>query len=114
MSLLDGIHRSAEAIALESCELFALSRDDFLTFLMNNEHAIQSVLASLSMRLRKTDDHLEDTCFLNISARFAKKPLELSEAYGQIDGNTLLIEIDLTQSDLAGMIGTTRGVLIRS
>lgn len=108
MALLDGIPRSADAVALEPCELLVLSRADFLTFLMENKNAIQAVLASLSMRLRKTDDHLEDTCFLNISARFAKKLIELGETYKPEDATTLLIDLDLTQSDLASMIGATR------
>jgi len=108
MALLDSISRSADAIALEACELLVLSGSDFLTFLMKNKSAIQAVLASLSMRLRKTDDHLEDTCFLNISARFAKKLIELAETYNPGDSNGLLIDLDLTQSDLASMIGATR------
>jgi len=108
MALLDGIPRSADAVALEECELLILSHSDFLSFLMENKNAIQSVLASLSMRLRKTDDHLEDTCFLNISARFAKKLIELAETYNPEDNGTMLIDLDLTQSELASMIGATR------
>ncbi len=108
MALLDGIPRSADAVAMEACELFVLSRSDFLAFLMENKNAIQSVLASLSMRLRRTDDHLEDTCFLNISARFAKKLIELAEANRPEDDGSLLINLDLTQSELASMIGATR------
>lgn len=108
MALLDGIPRSADAVALEASELFILSRSDFLTFLMDNRNAIQSILASLSMRLRKTDDHLEDTCFLNISGRFAKKLIELAETYNPEDDGPLSIDLDLTQSELASMIGATR------
>jgi len=108
MSLLDGIPRSADAVALEDCELLVLSRSDFLSFLMENRDAMKAVLSSLSMRLRKTDDHLEDTCFLNISARFAKKLIELGEAYSGEGETSPLIDLDLTQSDLASMIGATR------
>jgi len=108
MTLLDGIPRSADAVALETCELLVLNRTDFLSFLKDNENAVQSILYSLSMRLRKTDDLLEDTCFLNISARFAKKLVQLAEHYGQQDENATLIDLDLKQKDLAGMIGATR------
>jgi len=108
MALLDGIPRSADAIALEDSNLLVLNRSGFLSFLMENKNAMQSVLASLSMRLRKTDDHLEDTCFLNISARFAKKLIELADTYSNEGERMPLIDIDLTQSDLASMIGATR------
>jgi len=105
MAILDGIPRSADAVALEPCELLVLNRADFLAFLKDNENAVQSVLYSLSMRLRKTDDLLEDTCFLNISARFAKKLVQLAEDYGHQDKDSMLIDLDLKQKDLAGMIG---------
>jgi len=109
MALLDDTPRSADAVALEPCELLVLNRADFLAFLKDNENAVQSILYSLSMRLRKTDDLLEDTCFLNISARFAKKLVELAEDYGHQDKDTtLIIDLDLKQKDLAGMIGATR------
>lgn len=108
MALLDWMPRSADAVALESCELLILSRVDFLAFLKNNENAIQHILCSLSMRLRKTDDILEDTCVLKISARFAKKLVKLAETHGQQKEDFILIDLDLTQSDFAGMIGATR------
>jgi len=108
MSLLDGMPRSADAVALESAELLVLDGRDFLTFLKGNENAIRSILCSLSLRLRKTDDLLEDTCFLNISARFAKKLVELAEHHGRKEENSTLIDLDLTQKDLANMIGATR------
>ena len=66
------------------------------------------LLHSFSMRLRKTDDILEDTCILKISARFAKKLVELAETYGRQDGNTIHISLRLTQTDLASMVGATR------
>ena len=108
MALLDGLPRSADAVALELCKLLVLSRADFLAFLKNNESAIQHILYSLSIRLRKTDDFLEDTCALNISARFAKKLVKLAETHGRQEENCILIDLDLTQSDLASMIGATR------
>lgn len=108
MSVLDGLPRSADAVAMEEAELIVLDRTAFLEFLKQNETAIEAILRSLSMRLRKTDDLLEDTCFLNISARFAKKLVELAEDYGRPSGEGILIDLEVTQSDLASMVGATR------
>lgn len=108
MAILDGMPRSADAIALEPCEVFSLNRGDFLSFLMNNESAIRAVLASLSIRLRKTDDFLEDTCFRKIPARLARKFVELAEACGRQEQDTIVIDMRLTQQDLASMVGATR------
>ncbi|PQP33797.1 Crp/Fnr family transcriptional regulator, partial [Desulfobacteraceae bacterium SEEP-SAG9] len=56
MSLLDGMPRSADAVAMEPCELLVLNRSNFLDFIKGNENVIQSILSALSMRLRRTDD----------------------------------------------------------
>jgi CRP/FNR family transcriptional regulator, cyclic AMP receptor protein len=108
MALLDGMPRSADATAIEPTELLLLNRQDFISFLNGNKNAVQAVLQSLSLRLRKTDDLLEDTCFLNISARFAKKLLELAAKHGHQDGETIHIDLAFTQKDLASMVGATR------
>jgi CRP/FNR family cyclic AMP-dependent transcriptional regulator len=108
MALLDGMTRSADAMAMEPTELFALNQKDFTAFLQQNTSAIQAILKALSLRLRKTDDLLEDTCFLNISARFAKKLVELAELHGQPANDAIQIGISFSQSEFAGMIGASR------
>jgi len=108
MALLDGMPRSADAIAVEKSVLFLLNRSDFLRFLKKSEAATGTILASLSMRLRKTDELLEDTSFLNISARLAKKLLDIGETFGNRDGNAVEIRLRLTQKDLADLVGATR------
>lgn len=108
MALLDGMPRSADAIAIEPTRLLILNRSDFLRFLRKNEDMMVSLLSTLSMRLRKTDELLKDASFLNIPARFAKKLLELGEEFGQTDGETMKIKAAFSQKELADMIGATR------
>ncbi|MBW2558490.1 MAG: Crp/Fnr family transcriptional regulator [Deltaproteobacteria bacterium] len=110
MALLDGLPRSADVVALEPSELLALNQKDFLAFLKGNEDAIQSILSYLSMRLRKTDDLLENAHFLNISTRFARRLVELSQKYGdqKEEGGAVQIDLRLTQKDLASIVGATR------
>jgi len=108
MALLDGEPRSANAVAIEPTEVFVLNRNNFLSFLKSNINAIQSILSSLSKRLRLTDEFLEDTCFLSISARLAKKLFELAESHGKKEDNIVNIDLSLTQKELGDMIGATR------
>lgn len=108
MALLDGEPRSADAIAIEPSEVFVLKRNDFLAFLQSNINAIESILSMLSKRLRSTDELLEDTCFLNISVRLAKKLTELASSHGQKEGDIVHINLSLTQKELGDMIGATR------
>ena len=69
---------------------------------------MESILSQLTKRLRNTDDFLEGTCFLSVSARLAKKLLYLAESYGRKDGDRVYIDLNLTQKELGDMIGSTR------
>lgn len=108
MALLDGMSRSADAVAVEETHLYGLNRKDFLTYVMNNETAVKAILSALSKRLRKADDFLEDIFFLNVAARLAKKLIELAMSNGFREGENGPIKLSVTQKNLAGMIGATR------
>jgi CRP/FNR family cyclic AMP-dependent transcriptional regulator len=108
MALLDQMPRSANAVAMQPTRLLMLNRRDFIQFLKTNDTAMEIILSTLSQRLRKTDNQLEDAVFLKVRARFAKKLLELGECFGKRGKNKLEINLRLTQKDLADMIGATR------
>ncbi len=108
MSLLDQKPRSADAVAMQSCEVYVLSRSDFLSFLRKHEDAIKCVLSCLSDRLRRTDNLLEDASFLTVPAKLAKKLIELGKEFGVTEKNTVRIGLKLTQQDMADLVGTTR------
>lgn len=108
LALLDGLPRSADAIALEKVECYTLQRSDFHNAIMKNPKIAIQVLEVLSKRLRSTDQQVEDLIFLDVYGRVAKKLLELAEAHGvSADGGTR-IEIRLTQQELASMVGASR------
>lgn len=108
MAILDGFPRSADAVALEETQLFGLNRKDFLAYMTSHEAAVQAILAALSQRLRKADDFLEDIFFLNVSARLAKKLIELALANGCREGQGEPGTVNATQKELAGMVGASR------
>jgi CRP-like cAMP-binding protein len=108
ISLLDGRPRSAHAVAMEDTDILTLSREDFSRCLKESREAMGIIINSLCQRLRKTDDLLEDTCFLKITNRFAKKLVKLAHDYGHSVGQGVRIDLTLTQKDLAAMIGATR------
>ena len=108
MALLDGLPRSADAVAVEETQLYGLNRKDFIAYVMNNETAVNAILSALSKRLRKADDFLEDIFFLNVAARLAKKLIELAMSNGFREEDSGSIKLSVTQKDLAGMIGATR------
>jgi CRP/FNR family transcriptional regulator, cyclic AMP receptor protein len=108
MALLDGMPRSADAVALEDTDLLFLNRTEFLSVVMENENAVKAILAALALRLRKADDFLADTCFMSIASRLAKRLVEFAQAHGQPSEGSTDVIVSLTQTELASMIGVTR------
>lgn len=108
MALLDGQPRSADATAMEDSQLYILNRKDFFSFLVNNESAIQSIISSLSRRLRKTDDLLAEMCFLNLSVRLAKKLFELAEPQTSAEEKPPGWTLKISQRELGDMLGVSR------
>lgn len=108
MALLDGMPRSADATALEETQLYILQRNDFLQFIVHNPEAVKSVLHALSMRIRKTDELLGESCFMNVSMRLARRLVEMAEKQKDHDPSRVSRELKLTQKDLAGLLGVSR------
>ena len=108
MALLDDLPRSADAMAMEETQLYVLNRTDFLSFLIHNEHAIRTLMQALSLRLRRTDDMVAEVCFLNVSARLAKRLVDLVESRHQMSKGDEKYDVSLTQRELASLIGVSR------
>ena len=108
-ALLDGLPRSADAIALEKVECYTLQRSDFHNAIMKNPRIAIQIMEVLCERLRRTDQQVEDLIVLDVYGRVAKKLLELAETHGakQEDGS-ILINVRLTQQELAAMVGASR------
>ncbi len=114
LSLLDGVPRSASAIAMETSRVLALNRSDFLDFVRETPEAAMAVLAVLSGRLRHADATITDAAFLDLPTRVAKKLLELGEGFGTKVGPVIEISIKLRQQDFAAMVSATRESVNRS
>jgi CRP/FNR family transcriptional regulator, cyclic AMP receptor protein len=107
-ALLDGLPRSADAVALEKVECYSLQRSDFHNIILKNPKIAILVLEALSKRLRNTDQMVEDLIFLDVYGRVAKKLLELADAHGVKTEEGIRIDVRLTQQELASMVGASR------
>jgi CRP-like cAMP-binding protein len=108
IGLLDGNARSTDAVARKSSVLLLLHREDFLFWLRARPEVATRMVSTLSDWLRHLTELVGDEAFLNVHARLAKVLLELSGADARPGEDGLVIGSKLTQSELAGMIGTTR------
>jgi CRP/FNR family transcriptional regulator/CRP/FNR family cyclic AMP-dependent transcriptional regulator len=108
LALLDGESRSADAIAMERVECYTLQRSDFHNSIMKNPKIAIHVLEVLSRRLRKTDRKVEELIFLDVYGRVAKRLLDLADEHGVPANNGTMIDVRLTQQELASMVGASR------
>ena len=83
LSLCDGGPRSAGVAALEPTTTWVLPRAAFVRFLEAHPPAATEVLKVLACRLRDTTERFSDTVFLDISARVAKRLLQLADTAGR-------------------------------
>lgn len=108
LSLFDDKPHSAVAQAIGNTSLLTLHRDHFLAFIRRHPEVAIKIFRVLSARLRQTNEVLQDAAFLDIPSRVAKRLLELAESHGIRTPQGLLIDLSLTQEEIAGMVGATR------
>jgi CRP-like cAMP-binding protein len=113
IALLDGMERTADAVAMMPSELLVLDRRDFLPVLERHPEACMRLIRVLCQRLRQTSEQLEDAVFLLQSARLGKTMLRLAEKYGEGDGDGIRIDLKLSQREFGNLVGMRREAMNR-
>ncbi len=108
MALLTRDNRSASVMTLESCDVLAIERRDFMYSLERNPKLCIELLDVLCQRLQKTNQQVEDTVFLDRPAKAAKALLWLAKEYGEETSEGTRIDLKLSQRELGNLIGLTR------
>jgi CRP/FNR family transcriptional regulator, cyclic AMP receptor protein len=112
IALLDGKGRTATAMARVASDLLFIGRSTFLPFLEQHPAVAARLIALLCERLRRTTELVEDSTFLNVGVRLAKGLIGLAGRDGHSVGNDS-IELAISQSELAAMLGVTREIVSR-
>jgi CRP-like cAMP-binding protein len=107
--LLDGLPRSAGAVACERSELLILTRPEFFIYLEEHPKVAINLLVLISRRLRfamQRAEHEDDN--LSPLTRLARILADFGERYGNRDNGDVQLSLRLTQGEMAGIIGCTR------
>lgn len=109
VSMFDASPRPQDAHAVGDTEVMLLPRAKFMALLDQHHELYRAFAKLLCRRLRMSLDFVEDMMTLPLSARLAKRLLELAGVYGSAtQGAGVAIDLHLPQEDLARMIGATR------
>ena len=105
VALLDGQPRTADAVATEATELLMIRRRDFLDMLSDQPKIAIAMIEILCQRVRWMSSRMEETNFLPVSARVARRLADLADSYGD--------QIMTTQDQLAVFANTSRETVNR-
>jgi CRP/FNR family transcriptional regulator, cyclic AMP receptor protein len=105
MALLDGRPRSADAVAMDDCELMVIDRRDFIPFLREQPDIALKFIEILCARIRHTSEQVEDVMYLSFPGRLAKTLLQLT---GGPEASAAHRNIRITQRELSSIIGMSR------
>ncbi len=108
VALLGGTPRTATVTAIEDCHLLVIDHRNFMSFLKTNPEVSVKLLSVLAIRLKRVSELVEDTLFLNLPLRLAKKLLSLSRAYGEQTPEGIRADLKLSQEEWGDLVGTTR------
>jgi CRP-like cAMP-binding protein len=102
--------RSTTVAALEAGETYAVHRDDF-TRLRAHYASVNDVLARLlAARVRRMSELLAESFAVDAEKRVLRRLVELGALYGDATPGTV---VPLSQSELAGLAGTSRATVNR-
>lgn len=108
LSLFDPGPRTATASAVNDAVLFELDHAELVAWLQTYPAVAKHLLHALARRLRRTNEALADLVFSDVPGRVAKALLDLSRRFGQEVDDGIRVAHDLTQEELAQLVGASR------
>src|SRR5262249_39325596 len=107
IAALDGKGRTADAIALEDCEVFAVHTRDLVPLLLAHPAAGMEIIKVLCAKLRAASAMIEDNT-LEMRQRTAKGLLRLIEQHGFPRKDGVRLDLALSQRELGAYLGISR------
>ena len=109
MGVLESAGRSATVTTTEACRYIWFDRSAFRAALETSPRLAFNLMGVLSRRLRLANDRIQSMARNDVAGRVAHQLLGLADAFGseEPDGS-VRIELRLTQTDLADLVGASR------
>lgn len=101
--------RTASAISITNNTRVLWLENDVLFHWLNNHPSVAvDMLQVLAARMRANNERISDLVFMDVPARLAKTLLNLASRFGEPMSDGLLVPHDLTQEELAQLVGSSR------
>ena len=110
IAVMDGLPRTANAVAIDTSALIVIQRADFLPFLEREPQLAIHLLKLMCERLRWTSELVEESAFMDGPARLAKRLLILASLHGRA-ARVGHLELRISQAELARFLGISRQIV---
>jgi CRP/FNR family transcriptional regulator, cyclic AMP receptor protein len=108
LSLFDPGPRTATATAITDAKLLMLPHEKVLDLITAQPAVSLELLRRLAQRLRDSRGEQSDLVFVDVPGRVAKAIIDLGERFGDQREDGLYVKHDLTQEELAQLVGASR------
>ncbi|MGR9116715.1 MAG: Crp/Fnr family transcriptional regulator [Gammaproteobacteria bacterium] len=108
MAMFENECRIATAVMHTSGEVLIIEHQKFMIFIEQSPKIAVKLIQSMCKRLKETTKLLEDTLFLILPVRLAKRLLMLADYHGIERDGFLLIDLKLSQSELGNLVYSSR------
>jgi CRP/FNR family transcriptional regulator/CRP/FNR family cyclic AMP-dependent transcriptional regulator len=108
LAIIDGLPRSASAVAVMDTVVHTLSRERFQDYMRRWPQLALNFMQTLTKKVRYNTKQVDSLASMDVPRRLARKLLELGQNYGTAEAQGVRLNTGLTQSDLASLIGATR------
>jgi len=107
IAALDGKERTADAVAMEACEVFVAHARELVPVLAANPAALFEIVQLLCEKLRAASAIIEDNT-LEMRGRTARGLLRLARQHGRTSKSGIRLQLVLSQRELGGYLGLSR------
>jgi CRP/FNR family transcriptional regulator len=114
LPVFDGGNYPASAQAVNECNLFFLSRQDFQALCLQHPQVALKVLRVVGGRLRRLVGIIEELSFTTVRNRLIALLVRLAKADGNRNGDAVAVLLPANNSELAAQIGTVRELVSRN
>lgn len=111
--LFEGGPYPATAQTLEDTEVGIIRNADMEKLLSEHGEMAVKIIKVMSHRLRQAQNHIRDLALKGAYGRLASSLLNLAREYGRPREDGVTIDLNLSQQELASLIGTSRETVAR-
>ena len=108
MALVDEGPRDTIAEALDDTRLYVIRLRDFELLLKKKPQLTMQVTKLIGRRRREIEDQLENLAFRRAPSRLSLLLMSLAEKHGVRDSQGIILNVKLSQQEMANLIGTAR------